>query len=110
MTDTTLQILRDEIRLVSFAGEPCERCGATLDYMFKVKDGCLERCAERIVADQSAIIGDLVAALVDMRHHFGNPRREEWLNDVAFGEALRADARARDMIERVKKDAALTRT
>jgi hypothetical protein len=45
---------------------------------------------------------DMLAALRDMRHHFGNPKRDEWLSDAAFGEALRADARARDAIAKAE--------
>jgi len=41
---------------------------------------------------------ELLAALGDMRLYFGNPKREEWLNDAAFGEALRVDERARAAI------------
>ena len=43
---------------------------------------------------------DLLAALQDMRLYFGKPKRGEWLSDAAFGEALRADERARVAIEK----------
>lgn len=41
---------------------------------------------------------DMLAALQDMLFHFGNPKRDEWLNDAAFKQAKAADARARAAI------------
>ena len=40
--------MRTELRLVSIGGEPCDQCGNEVDYSFKVKDGCIEQCAELI--------------------------------------------------------------
>lgn len=54
MTDketAVLEILRQNIRLVTVpgSGEVCERCESLVDYTYRVKEGCLERCAELIV-------------------------------------------------------------
>lgn len=48
-SEMVLAILRKNIRLIRFGGEPCDQCGEQLDYLFKVKDGCLETCAKEIV-------------------------------------------------------------
>lgn len=40
--------MRAELVLVSVGGEPCDHCDDTVDYSFKVKDGCIERCADKI--------------------------------------------------------------
>lgn len=42
------EILKDKIRLVSVDGEPCAECGETVDYSFKVKDGCIDECSAAI--------------------------------------------------------------
>lgn len=42
----------------------------------------------------------LEAALHGMLLHFGNPKRDEWLNDEAFRQAKEADALAREALKR----------
>lgn len=41
-------ILKGNLILTSIGGEPCIKCGETVDYVFKVKDGCIEKCADLI--------------------------------------------------------------
>lgn len=48
LADRIAQIMRDQLRLTSTGGEPCDQCGDTVDYSFKVKDGCIEECAKAI--------------------------------------------------------------
>ena len=45
---------------------------------------------------------DMLAALREMLRHFGNPKRNEWLNDAAFEAAKAADAKACAAIAKVE--------
>jgi hypothetical protein len=46
-----LEILQREIRLsTKDSGEHCRQCGELVDYVWRVREGDLERCAE-LIAD-----------------------------------------------------------
>lgn len=48
LAERVAEILRRDLRLVAIDGEPCHQCGETVDYSFKVKDGCIGTCATAI--------------------------------------------------------------
>jgi hypothetical protein len=51
---------------------------------------------------KSALLAEAVTALEHMLFHFGNPKRDEWLNDQAFESAKGADANARAVLAKLK--------
>lgn len=88
---------------------PAGRAGSIAWIDFESTDETTPQSQEKLAnARLIAAAPNMLAALKNMLHHFGNPKRDEWLNDEAFHHAVLADKEARAAIAKASPPHAST--